>query len=86
MKGWADLFSPGVIAGVVLWIGLLIAATWWAIPIFANVATPGLNCTPVPCPTDVTTEWVPSLTFGAGVATIAVGVIAAAAAVIRRLR
>ena len=43
-----------------LWIGLLIVATQWGIPIFANISYPGLDCTPTPCATQLTTEWVPS--------------------------
>jgi len=70
----------------VLWIGLLIVATQWGIPIFANISDPGLNCTPTPCATQLTTEWVPSLTFGAVVASLVVGAMASVVAVLRRLR
>jgi hypothetical protein len=84
MRSWSSLISPWVLGGLLLWIVLMLVATWWAIPIFANISFPGLNCTPTPCPTPVTTEWTPSLAFGVVVATIVVGTLAGVAVLLRR--
>lgn len=80
------LVSPWLIGGLAVWIGLMAGATAWSIPIFANVATPGLNCTPEPCATVVTTEWLPSLIMGAVIGSVLTGAFLGAAGLLQARR
>jgi hypothetical protein len=67
--------SPWSAAALVVWIVVLVVVANLAIPVFANVESPGLQCIPTVCPTVTTVEWVPILLTGAVAATMAVGTI-----------
>ena len=77
------LASPWPIVALAAWLVLMVIGTQLAIPIFANVASPGLQCDPA-CPTETTTEWLPSLLTAAAVATIVVGALFGSAWWLRR--
>ena len=72
------LVSPWLLVAVVGWLVLTALGTMLAIPVFANVASPGLQCFPVSaCPTVYTTEWIPSVLSAAVLAGAVTGVVAA---------
>ena len=78
------LVSPWLLVAVVGWLVLTALGTMLAIPVFANVASPGLQCFPVSaCPTIYTTEWIPSVLSAAVLAAAVIGVLAGLVLVIR---
>lgn len=67
MRAASDLVSPMALAGLVLWVVVMVVVTSLAIPVFANVASgPEPVCPPTcaPQPQQLTTEWLPSLASG----------------------
>ena len=78
-----DLPSLWLLVAVAAWLVLLVIGTTLAIPVFANVASPGLQCFPA-CPTVTTKEWIPSLLSAAVAATAVIGVLVGAVRLIRR--
>ena len=78
-----SLISPWLLAAVAAWLVFTAIGTMVAIPVFANVASPGLQCDPV-CPTVTTTEWLPSLLAGGIVASAVIGVLVVSIRTLRR--
>jgi hypothetical protein len=73
------------IAGVMVWIVVLVIVTAWAIPVFAQPIGGALqDCSPSRCPTTI--EWFPVLTTAAILATIATGLAAGTWMLIRGRR
>ena len=78
------LMSPWLLVAIAGWLMLTALGTMLAIPLFANVASPGLQCFPASaCPTVTTTEWIPSVLSGAVLAAGGFGVVAGPILVIR---
>jgi hypothetical protein len=78
------LVSPWLLVAVAGWLMLTALGTMIAIPVFANVASPGLQCFPVSaCPTIYTTEWIPSVLSAAVLAGAVIGILAGSILVIR---
>ncbi len=67
------LISPWLLVAVAAWLALVVIGTTLAIPVFANVASPGLQCDPA-CPTATTMEWIPAVLSAALAATAVIGV------------
>jgi hypothetical protein len=80
-----DLASPWAIAGVMVWIVVMVVVAIWAIPVFAQPIGGALqDCSPSPCPTTV--EWFPVLTTAAISASIVTGLFAGAWILLRGRR
>jgi hypothetical protein len=78
------LVSPWLLVAIAGWLVLTALGTMLAIPVFANVASPGLQCFPASaCPTVYTTEWIPSVLSAAVLAAGVIGVVAGSILVIR---
>jgi hypothetical protein len=73
MTKWARRVSPWSVAALAAWIVILIVVANWAVPVFANVEGPGLQCSASVCPTVTTVEWVPILLTGGVAASLVVG-------------
>jgi hypothetical protein len=79
------LVSPWLLVTVAAWLVLVAIGTTVAIPAFANVAVPGLQCDPA-CPTVTTVEWIPGVLSAALAATAVIGLGFAGIWAIRRRR
>ena len=78
------LVSAWLLVAVAGWLVLTALGTTFAIPFFANVASPGLQCFPVSaCPTVYTIEWIPSVLSAAVLAAAVIGVLSASLLLIR---
>jgi len=73
MSSLRGVVSPWAIGALAAWLLVMVVVTQLALPVFANVAGPGLQCPPTTCPTRTTTEWLPSLLVGVIAASLAVG-------------
>ena len=85
MRALRDLVSPLALAGLVLWVVVMVVVTTLSIPVFANVGGgPQPLCQQVTCAPQPTTEWLPSLATAFLAATLTVGAVWGAVTVIRR--
>jgi len=75
MTNWTRFVSPWSMAALAVWIVVLFVVANWAVPVFANVEGPGLQCDTSVCPTVTTVEWLPILLTGAVAATLVVGTL-----------
>jgi len=88
MRTLREAISPMAVAGLVLWLVVMVVTTNLAIPVFANVSGgPQTLCPQPTCPsvqTMTTVEWLPSLITAFLAATAVVAVCWGAVTMIRR--
>ena len=86
MRRPLDFISPWALAGIAVWMVIVVVAYNWAIPIYANIGGPGLCPAESPdcSPATFTVTQPDTAVFAIVVASILTAFLAAAALVARR--
>jgi hypothetical protein len=85
MRALREVVSPMALAGLVIWLVVMVVVTNLAISVFANVGGgPQPFCPQATCAPQPTTEWLPSLATAFVAATLVVGGLWGAVTVVRR--